>query len=224
MASSIGARSPRCRPIRWYIADVGARFLDDEARAAFKQAIEHIENASAVEVVVALRQASARYVHANVIVGAVLAFAGLAVMLFAKATFSLGSILVDPFVVALLGGGAVELLPAVKRWLTTARVRSHHVTRAARATFVERGVHNTTGRTGMLVYISWLERQIVVVPDSGIPAQALAGLEDELTAAMHTGGAAVARRLENLASRCADCLPHRADDVNELPDALDEGT
>jgi putative membrane protein len=203
---------------------VGARFLDDEARAAFKQAIEHIENASAVEVVVALRQTSARYVHANVIVGAVLAFAGLAVMLFAKATFSLGSILVDPFVVALLGGGAVELLPAVKRWLTTARVRSHHVTRAARATFVERGVHNTTGRTGMLVYISWLERQIVVVPDSGIPAQALAGLEDELTAAMHTGGAAVARRLENLASRCADCLPHRADDVNELPDALDEGT
>jgi putative membrane protein len=202
---------------------VGARFLDDEARAAFKQAIEHIENASAVEVVVALRQTSARYVHANVIVGAVLAFAGLAVMLFAKATFSLGSILVDPFIVALLGGGAVELLPAVKRWLTTRRVRSHHVTRAARATFVERGVHNTTGRTGLLVYISWLERQIVVVPDSGIPPTALAGLEDDLTAAMHGGGAAVARRLEKLAPLCAECLPHRADDVNELPDALDEG-
>lgn len=202
---------------------MGARFLDDAARAAFKQAIERVENASAVEVVVALRQKSARYVHANVIVGAVLAFAGLAVMLYAKATFTLGSILVDPFVVALLGGGAVELLPAVKRGLTTARVRRHHVTRAARATFVERGVHNTTGRTGLLVYISWLERQIALVPDSGIPATALAGLEDALTAAMRGGGVAVARRLEEVAPLCAECLPHQADDVNELPDALDEG-
>ena len=202
---------------------MGARFLDDEARAAFKQAIESVENASAVEIVVALRQTSARYIHANVLVGAVIAFCGLAVMLFAKATFSLASILVDPFVVALLGGGAVELLPAVKRWLTSARVRSHHVTRAARATFVERGVHNTTGRTGLLVYISWLERQIVVVPDSGIPANVLAGLDADLTAAMHVGGAAVAHRLEKLAPVCAECLPHRADDINELPDALDEG-
>jgi putative membrane protein len=202
---------------------VGARFLDDAARAAFKQAIEHIESSSAVEVVVALRQKSARYFHANVIVGAVIAFAGLAVMLYAKATFSLASILVDPFVVAVLGGGAVELLPAVKRWLTTTRVLQHHVTRAARATFVERGVHNTTGRTGLLVYMSWLERQIVVVADAAIPATAIAGLDRDLTAAMHGGGAAVARRLEQLATACAECLPHRADDVNELPDALDEG-
>jgi putative membrane protein len=202
---------------------VGARFLDDEARAAFKQAIEAVENASAVEVVVALRQRSARYIHANVIVGAVFAFAGLAAMLFADATFSLTSILIDPFVVALLAGGAVELLPMVKRWLTTERVRHHHVMRAARATFVERGVHNTTGRTGMLVYISWLERLIVVVPDSGIPATAVAGLDAELTAAMASGGTAVAHRLEKCAPTCADCLPHRDDDVNELPDALDEG-
>jgi putative membrane protein len=202
---------------------VGARFLDDEARAAFKQAIEAVENASSVEVVVALRQKSARYIHANVIVGAALAFIGLAVMLYAESTFSLGSILVDPFIVALLGGAAVELLPFVKRGLTTPRVRRHHVTRAARATFVERGVHNTTGRTGLLVYISWLERQIVVVPDSGIPAQAVAGVDDELTAAMREGGAAVAHRLAKLAPVCATCLPHQADDVNELPDALDEG-
>jgi len=202
---------------------VGARFLDDEARAAFKQAIEAVENASAVEVVVALRQKSARYIHANVIVGALLAFAGLAVMLYAESTFSLASILADPFVVALLGGAAVELLPFVKRGLTTRRVRQHHVTRAARATFVERGVHNTTGRTGLLVYISWLERMIVVVPDSGIPPEAVAGLSDDLTAAMANGGVAVARRLETIAPPCAECLPHQADDVNELPDALDEG-
>jgi len=207
---------------------VGARFLDDEARAAFKQAIEAVENASAVEVVVAVRRRSARHGHANVAIGAVLAFVGLAAMLYASHTFSLSSILIDPFVVAVLGGAAVELLPFVKRWLTTPAARRRHVTRAARATFVERGVHNTTGRSGILVYISWLEREVALVPDIGIaaavPEGALAKLENQLTAAMRGGGAAVAKQLEASAAVLAAAMPHRDDDVNELPDALDEGT
>ena len=207
---------------------MGARFLDDEARAAFKQAIEAVENASAVEVVIAVRRRSARYGHANVAVGAGLAFVGLAVMLYAPHTFSLSSILIDPFVVALITGGLIELTPALKRWLTTPAARRRHVAHAARATFVERGVHSTTGRSGILVYISWLERQVALVADTGIagalPEGAIATLENELTAAMRGGGAAVARRLEAAAPVMAAALPHRDDDVNELPDALDEGT
>jgi len=49
------------------------RFLDADARAAFKHAIETIENASAVEVVVAMRRQSASYRHANVAIAAALA-------------------------------------------------------------------------------------------------------------------------------------------------------
>ena len=206
---------------------MGARFLDDEARAAFKQAIEAVENASAVEVVVAVRRRSARYLHANVVVGAALAFVGLAVMLYADHTFTLASILIDPFVVALLAGAVVQLTPALKRWLTTPAARRHEVDRAARSTFVERGVHHTTGRTGVLVYISWLEREIALVADVGLgqalPEGELARLEAALTAAMRRGGTAVARALEAAAPAMALALPHRDDDVNELPDALDEG-
>jgi putative membrane protein len=206
---------------------VGARFLDDEARAAFKQAIEAVEDASAVEVVVAMRRRSARHGHANVAIGAVVAFLGLAAMLYASQTFSLSSILIDPFIVAVLAGAAVELLPFIKRWLTTPAARRRHVTRAARATFVERGVHNTTGRSGMLVYISWLEREIAIVPDIGIaaalPEGAIAKLENELTRAMRTGGTAVANKLAACAPAMAAAMPHREDDVNELPDAIDEG-
>jgi putative membrane protein len=206
---------------------VGARFLDDEARAAFKQAIEAVENASAVEVVVAVRRRSARYLHANVVVGAALAFVGLAVMLYAEHAFTLTSILIDPFVVALLAGGVVELTPALKRWLTTPAARRHQVDRAARATFVERGVHHTTGRSGVLVYISWLEREIALVADVGIahalPEGDLARLQAALTREMRRGGAAVARALEASAPAMALALPHGADDINELPDDLDEG-
>ena len=202
---------------------MGAKFLDDAARRAFKQAIETIENASSVEVVVAMRQRSGRYLHANVIVGVAVAIAGLAAMLFSSAEFALTSILVDPFVVGLVAAILVEQVPPLVRVLTPKRWRQREVLRAARATFVERGVHHTSGRTGVLVFISWLEHEIALVPDGGIHVP-LATAQAELTAAMSRGGAAVAARLEALAPDFAADLPHRDDDINELPDAIDEGT
>ena len=66
---------------------MATQFLDDDARAAFARAVTSIENSSAVEVVVAVRRASGTYRQANVIVGAALAFAGLAAMLFAEHSF-----------------------------------------------------------------------------------------------------------------------------------------
>lgn len=205
---------------------MGARFLDDDARAAFRRAIEAIEGASAVEVVVAVRRRSGTYHHANVVVGAAVAFAALATMLFAEHAFSLPSILVDPFVVGVLAGAAIELAPHAKRALAPRALRHREVTRAARAAFVDRGVHATTGRTGVLVYISWLEQQIALVADlslvRALGADAIARAERELTAAMQGGGSAVARRLEALAPAMAAVLPHSPDDVNELPDAIDD--
>ena len=204
---------------------MATKFLDGEARTAFKRAVETVENASAVEVVVAVRRRSGTYRHANVAVAATIAFAGLAVMLFSSHTFQLTSILVDPFVVALLAGGVVELLPIVKRLLTPLVTRHATVLRAARATFVERGVHNTTGRSGLLVYISWLEQEVVLIADSGLarelPEGDLQRFEATLTAAVASGGAAVARGVEELADAMGRAMPHRDDDVNELPDAVD---
>lgn len=204
---------------------MSARFLDEKASAAFKRAIEEIETASAAEVVIAVRRRSDGYRQVNVAIGAVFAFVGLAIMLFTDERFSLASILVDPFVVGLLAGGAVELLPDVKRRLTTPARRRHQVRRAARATFVERGVHVTRDRTGLLVYISWLEQQVVLVADSAIvaalTADALAAAEEALTAAMSRGGVAVAEGLASLAPELHKSLPCRADDRNELPDAID---
>jgi putative membrane protein len=207
---------------------VKLRFLDHEARAAFKRAIEAIEGASAVEVVVAVRRRSAAYRHANVIVGVAAAIGGLAAMLFSSQAFSWSAILVDPFVVGLLAGAAIELTPQIKRALTPPAHRRAQVARAARSTFVERGVHATTGRSGVLVYISWLEREIALVPDLGLaralPDGAIARAQAELTAAIPKGGAAVANRLAALADQMGGAMPHRDDDVNELPDAIDEAS
>lgn len=204
---------------------MSATFLDAEARATFERAIRTIESASGVEVVVAVRRRSHTYRHANVAIGAAIAFMGLAAMLFVDHVFSHTAILFDPFIVGLAAGGLVELLPAVKRVLTPPARRRAFVARAARATFVERGVHATASRSGLLVYVSWLEQQVVVVPDVAL-ATALAPdvvrqLETDMTAAMHAGGAAVASVLEKLAPELGRAVPRRHDDINELPDALD---
>lgn len=204
---------------------MSVKFLDPAARDAFARTVESIERTSAVEVVIAVRQRSSRYLHANVLVGLVVAFAGLATMLFADAAFSHLAILVDPFVVGLLAAGAIELAPGVKRVLTPTSLRHFHVTRGAHATFVERGVHNTTGRSGLLVYLSWLEQDVALVADGGVAQvldpEELAQAEVALTRAMRHGGAAVATVLAGLAPRLGEVLPRAQNDVNELPDTID---
>lgn len=204
---------------------MSARFLDDEARAAFEQAVQTIETTSSIEVVIAVRRRAAGYLHANLIVGALVAFAGLAAMLFSAYPFGLVAILIDPFVVGALAGLVVEVLPAVKRALTPRRVRRRHVAHAARAAFVDRGVHNTMGRTGLLVYVGWLEQQVALVADHSleraVSRDALDAAERELTSQMSRGGAAVARALVTVGARMAAVMPRRDGDLNELPDAID---
>lgn len=201
---------------------MSTRFLDG---AEFDKAISAIEGVSAAEVVVAVRRRSYEYRNANLVVGSLVAFAALCAMLFVDRTFSLAAILLDPFLVGIVSGALVELLPGVKRVLTTPSRRRHFVRRAARATFVDRRVHATASRTGLLVYISWLEQEVTLVPDlaveRAVPPDALAALERELTAAMHGGGAAVSKRLAAFAPELGKALPRHAQDVNELPDTID---
>jgi putative membrane protein len=56
----------------------------------------------------------------------------------------------------------------VRRLLTSVRRRGTQVANAARATFVEERLHGTRQRSGILLYISWLEREVEIVPDLGI--------------------------------------------------------
>jgi putative membrane protein len=128
---------------------------------------------------------------------------------------------------ALAGAGialAVSAVPGLERALATRARRREAVERAARASFVERGVGLTRERTGVLVYFSRLEREVVVVADKGVTdlvapeawREACAALE---RVAVEGGGtAALASALRCFGALLAKSLPRRADDVNELAD------
>jgi putative membrane protein len=202
------------------------RFLSDEAKEALRAAIRAVEEQSSAEVVIAVRARSGSYHHVGFAAGAVAAFGALAFTLFSPWEFSLWSILLDPVLVGALAGLAASQMPPLLRWLTPTSIRRRWVRRAAQATFYEKGIRLTRGRTGLLVYVSMLERMVEVVCDSAVSDAVARGPWDhavgELQAAVARGdgGVEVARGIERLAEVLAPVLPRAEDDENELPDEV----
>ena len=203
-----------------------ADFFSERARREAASAVRDIESATAAEIVVAVRHASGRYRHVDWLVGASLAFGMLLILLFHPHPFAIATMPLDVLVMFAVGFAASAHSPTLRRLLSAAAVRRDEVRRAARAAFVELGVSRTRGRTGVLVYVSMLERSVEVVVDIGVD-------ECAKSAAFQQAAAALSRALPDLdafvtALRAlreplSAVLPRAADDINELPDEIDIG-
>lgn len=149
-------------------------------------------------------------------------------LLFTEAAFDLVWFLVDPLVAALVCGLVTRQFPDVERVLIGAGNRRNRVREAAQATFFTKGIRHTRAKTGLLAYVSILERRIEVVCDTGIN-RAMASVPEwkaklsELAAIVEAGGNAkkLAAALESLGPVLATQLPVDPDDINELPDEVD---
>jgi putative membrane protein len=200
-------------------------FLTDAAKAALLDAVRAVEARSAAEVVVAVRERSGSYLHADLIAGILAANLVLFYQLFSPWEFSLPLIQVAPTGVGLLVGLATSITPWARRALTPRRTREAMVRTAARATFVEKGVTATRARTGILVYVAVLERTAEVVADVGVtkamPAEAWRAATARVEEAAGAGdGLALADAVAALGDGLAAALPRAADDVNELADEV----
>ena len=110
-------------------------------------------------------------------------------------------------------------LPFVSRRRLVHAVRD----RAVRA-FFEKGLHRTRDESGILIFISLLERKVWILGDRAInvriPPHDWHTLARELSAGIRDGRACEA--LCTVIARCGELLaghfPRRPDDVNELPD------
>jgi putative membrane protein len=203
-------------------------FLTDAAQQALSDAVRDVESRCSAEVVVAVRPRSGSYLHADLIAGILAAVAGLLGLLFSPWPFDLVWFVVDPLLAGALGAFLASRLPAVRRALTFQRVRRRQVETAARATFVEKGVHGTSGRTGLLVYISLLEREAAVIHDFGVePLATTEGWRvavEEIEEAVRRGeeGVALAVLVRALGDVLAPALARGAQDVDELANEVSE--
>lgn len=200
-------------------------FLPDASgRAA--AVVAEVEKQTGAEVVVAVRRSSGRYTGADYLWGALFAFATLLLLLFLPQEFQLWTIPVDVIVSFGLAAFASSRSYWLRRALTLPSTRRANALSAARACFVEAGVSRTRDRGGLLVYVTLLERQVVLVPDVGFDAaklhaataDAVATMERALGASPDFG--ALLTGLTRLGPPLATLLPRREDDVNELSDEL----
>lgn len=201
-------------------------FFTAEGRARVERAVRAVESVTSAEVVVAVHPHSGVYRHTDLSVGVFCAFVSLLIFLFDPHPFAIDAY-PFAFLTTLFGATlASEHLPPLRRLLTARRTMDDAVHRAARTVFVDSGIGRTRGRTGILVFVSILERRVEVVADVGVDAPhlegAIAALDRALAASRPFEPFVAA--LEGLREPLASLLPHQADDVDELPNAMQEAS
>jgi putative membrane protein len=200
------------------------KFMTDAAERGFREAIAAIEKVSAIEIVVAVRPRLRRWLVPHIVLGLLFGAGALAFALWSDYEFDLWSILVVPVGAAIAGGLLVEAIAPLERALLPAELAAANALEAARASFVELGVHHTQGRSGLLVFVSVREQRVVLVGDRGvldkIGESGLAKRAERLASHIAGGGVAFAHALVAMADEFGAALPRAQHDVNELADMV----
>jgi len=205
-----------------------APFLTDEAKRALRDAVHAFEGGCGAELVVAVRPRSGSYLDADLKAAIAAGLLVLAVLLFSPWPFGLAYFLLDPAILGGLAALASWRSPALRRLLTPRAERRRRVAAAARAAFVDQGVHRTRARNGVLLYFSLLEREVEAVMDAGVEALAASDVwrraMGEVAAAFAAGegGVAVAARVGALAAAAAPSHPYVAGQDDLLSDEVCE--
>ncbi len=128
------------------------------------------------------------------------------------------------------GGGAYfyAQVPFVDRFIVPRARMAEAVARRARRHFMEAGVYDTVDRTGILIFVSQLERRVELIADRGIDEKVAPGAWDAIVSSL-TRGIADGRTVEAMIEaidRCGDILEgnviRRTDDTNELDNRTTE--
>jgi putative membrane protein len=198
-----------------------AAFYTDAARKQVTEAVIDVESRTAAEVVVVVHRTSGTWREVDLAVGALAGFAVLLLVLFVPQPIPVVAMPVDVALGFIAGAVLCASVSPLKRALLPRRRVRAQVLAQARAAFVEQGVSRTTGRTGILVYVSTFERLVEVVTDIGVDPKTAEAELDALRSSMRAGADfdGFITKLRALGPPLGTALPRSPDDVNELPDA-----
>lgn len=117
-------------------------------------------------------------------------------------------------------------IPAIDRLIIPPAVRRKAVYARAVRHFVESGVYGTKDRTGILIFISYMEHEVRILADSGIRTKIDQSEWDAIAGSVAVGVKAgnLAGALASAIKTCGDILtvhfPAKAENPNELADGL----
>jgi putative membrane protein len=192
--------------------------LAPKLTAALTDAVRSIEARSCAEVVVEIRSRSGSYAHAYARFAALIAFIALLFLLFSPWAFAAYWVAIDVAAVYAAGLFVARRSDSIRRLMTRAEERQAQVRTLAAALFHDRGIANTSGETGVFVYLSLLERRLEILADRGVllavPAMPWNQLLEQ-AAACGTAEALV-ELMRGMAPLLSEYLPARENDVDEL--------
>jgi putative membrane protein len=202
-----------------------ADFFRDAAKQSTASSVKSVEARTSAEVVVAVRRRSGDYRVAAYHFGFFVGAAVVLYLLVAPRVFSVGDIALDGALGFGVGVALAYNVSALLRLLVREGPLAKSVAAAARVTFFDLGISRTSGRNGVLVFVSTFEQRALVLADVGVDVAALgpawvAGCAALSDAVKRRDLAAFERALEGLGPVLGAVMPRSADDVNELPDEV----
>jgi putative membrane protein len=172
---------------------------------------------------VVIHPQSGSYRDVNLLFAALVAWLSLLYFIFSDTNFNPYGIAIELAVIFAAAAGLCSITP-LPRLLTARKRRLRQVQDAAAVAFFNEEVANTRARSGVLVYLSLLEREAELIADIGvkaiIPAVELAGITAQLAQVGKSPdmAAALLEKLSMMGVAFAKFLPANAEDnPDELP-------
>ena len=195
-----------------------------EEETRISDAIGHVERKTSGEILAVVTTQSDGYLYVPFLVASLVAL--LVPWPFIYLTWHpvqwiyLIQLVVFGVIVALLLPGSVRL------WFVPASVKKRHAHRRAVEQFVVQNLHTSTGRTGVLIFVSLAERYAEIIADKDIHAKVPEGtwqaIVDQLTSDLANDDAAkgFVTAVESCGKHLAKHFPPGTGNANEFPNHL----
>lgn len=201
-------------------------FFTEAEKQQIAETIAGVEKKTSGEVVTMVVAAGDTYPEARILAG--LAIGGLCALLITDLFLKDSLRYFVPLMTLgiILFGYLAKIFPAVLRlFIPDSRLEIRVAQRALRA-FYEKNLHNTRDNTGVLFFISLLERKVWILADRGIyqkiSQETLLSYARDIAAGIKQGQAcnALCRQIEAVGDILASHFPIKSDDTNELPNQV----
>lgn len=201
--------------------------ITEQDRQNIRQAIADVELNTSGELVTVVTRASDGYLFIPVL------WAALAALLVPFALWALEQS-PGPELSYLLQVGVFVSLgmlfrwPPLKMWLIPKAIKQQRSARMAREQFFNLNLHQTSGRTGVLIFVSLAEHYVEIIADKGINDVVPANAWDQAVAkfVQKVKAGQLAAGFITVVNDCGDLLkqyfPAAKDNKNELPNRLIE--
>jgi len=216
--------------------------FSEQDRERVNRAVQEAESKTSAEILPVVARSSGRYDRAEDVVGLWLAAAVVIVVwaVFPRSgeepgswdgiapIWELAALLAGAFAGFFAGALIGSRVDGLRRLFAPGAQMRDEVHARARAVFYDNRVHHTAGASGVLLYVSLFERMAAVVADQAalekLGQEQIDAIRDELIERLRkeTPVDALCDTARMLGERLASALPRRADDANELADALVE--